>query len=153
MEEQKSILVIKRTFGWEFKMLYTIKISIQKHRGLPCVSDEQRKDHKTEPAWHVWGTDMHEVKNWAHTLINTVLSECKMCEGEMKLITCNDEVRFKSSTLCAPTRSRVFRMTVKTPPTIPSKNNFLSSAKFNTKHYWFLLVFDDALSDSEVLWH
>jgi hypothetical protein len=33
---------------------------------------------------------MHEEKNCADSLINTVLSECKMCEGKMKLTKGND---------------------------------------------------------------
>jgi hypothetical protein len=35
-------------------------------------------------------------------LINTVLSKCEMCEGEMKLTTCNDEARFKKQYLVHP---------------------------------------------------
>jgi len=38
---------------------------------------------------------MDGEKKLANILINTVLSECKMCEREVKLIICNDEVRFK----------------------------------------------------------
>jgi tRNA U34 2-thiouridine synthase MnmA/TrmU len=45
---------------------------------------------------------MYGEKKWAETLINTVLSEFKVCEGEMKLITCNNEVKFKKLHLVYP---------------------------------------------------
>jgi len=102
MEENKSILINKRTFRWGLKIVCTINCSIQEHRGLLCVSDEETNDHNTQFAWHVWGTDMHRENKWANILINTVLSECKLCEGKMKLITCNDEVRFKKQYLVYP---------------------------------------------------
>jgi hypothetical protein len=133
MEEQKSILVNKWTFLWGLKIFCTKKSSIQKQRWRPCVSDEQRNNNKTQFAWHVWGTDMNGELKWDDTLINTVLSERKMCEGEMKLITCNDEVRFKSNTLCIPTRSRELKKTCKVPMMIPKVKAVLRAAKIQYK--------------------
>jgi hypothetical protein len=45
---------------------------------------------------------MHGEKKCADTLTNRVLSECKVCEGEMKLTTSNDEHRFKMQYLEHP---------------------------------------------------
>ena len=39
-------------------------------------------------------------------MISTVLSDCKMCESEMKLITCNDEVKFKKHYLVYPDKEQ-----------------------------------------------
>ena len=42
---------------------------------------------------------MHGEGRCADSLTNTVLIESKMCEGEIKLKTCNDEDRFKKQYL------------------------------------------------------
>jgi hypothetical protein len=42
---------------------------------------------------------MHREKKCADSLINTVLSECKTCEGEIKLTTRNVGDRFKKKYL------------------------------------------------------
>jgi hypothetical protein len=45
---------------------------------------------------------MHGEKKCADTLINTVLLECKVCEGEMKVTTSNDVDRFNKQYLEYP---------------------------------------------------
>jgi len=47
----------------------------------------------------------------------------------MKLITCNDEFRFKSNTLCTPTRSRELIISCKVPMMTPRVKAILRAAK------------------------
>jgi hypothetical protein len=74
-----------------------------------------------------------------------------MCDGEMKL-TCNVD-RFINSTLDTPMWSRMFTIMCIIAPRVPSLKTPFSPAIFKTIDYLILWVFDDTLSDTEVLQH